>query len=219
MTDQSSATDATNTTESIAPVSDQTTQDDTLLGGVDQTSNTDQTKDAQSSAETDAAAKEAKPDDAPQGAPETYDDFTMPEGVEIDPETTGELKVLAKDFNLSQDQAQKLADLGVTMSQKWNAALQDHVNATSDAWAESAKSDKDIGGDKLPENLGLAKATLEQFGTSSLRELLNTSRLGNHPEVIRLLSAVGRAMSNDNRITTGSLPTGPVSLANKLYPS
>ena len=162
---------------------------------------------------------EDKPSDAAKGAPESYEDFTLPEGVSIDPEVDANLKGLAKDLNLSQEQAQKVADLGATMAQKWAADLQAQITTASEEWAATVKADKDIGGDKLPENLGVAKAALDKFGTPELRELLQTSRLGNHPEVVRLLVKVGRAISDDASVVTGAPPTGEGgrSLADRLY--
>jgi len=41
-----------------------------------------------------------KADDAPQGAPEAYEDFSVPEGVELDAELLGEFKNVAKELNL-----------------------------------------------------------------------------------------------------------------------
>jgi hypothetical protein len=143
----------------------------------------------------------------------------MPEGITLDPEVGTDLKSLAKDLNLSQEQAQKVADLGAKMSTRWTDALQSQIQAQSDAWVDAAKADKEIGGDKLNENLGLAKTALGKFGTPELRELLNTSRLANNPEVIRLLVKVGRAISDDSRAIGGGGTSTPKSAADVLYPS
>ena len=47
-----------------------------------------------------------------EAAPETAYEFTMPEGVEIDPATLGNLTELSKELGLTKEQAQKVADLG-----------------------------------------------------------------------------------------------------------
>lgn len=142
----------------------------------------------------------------------------MPEGLTFDPEVETNLKSLAKDLNLTQTQAQQVADLGSQLSQTWTTSLQAHIDATSAAWEQAAKADKEIGGDKLPENLGLAKTVLDKFGTPELRDLLKQSRLGNNPEVIRLLSKVGSAISDDNRMLTGD-PVVPRTAAKVMFPS
>lgn len=158
--------------------------------------------------------------DGPTGAPDEYEAFTLPEGVTIDPEVDTNLKTLAKELNLNQAQAQKVADLGAQLSQKWASSLQSQIDANAEAWAEATRTDQELGGDKLQENLGLAKSTLDKFGTPELRTLLNDSRLGNNPEVIRLLVNVGRAVSDDNRITSGKPPApSGKSHSERLYPS
>ena len=91
-------------------------------------------------------------------------------------------------------------------------------------WTEQSRSDTEFGGDKLEENLGIAKKAIDQFGSDGLRELLDSSTgLGNHPEVIRFMYKVGQALSED-RFVGGSQgqavdPNDDVAQARKLYPS
>src|SRR5712671_3512851 len=44
------------------------------------------------------------------GAPEKYEDFKLPEGVELAPEAVAEVSTLFKELGLSQANAQKLVD-------------------------------------------------------------------------------------------------------------
>ena len=65
----------------------------------------------------DAKASEGEGAKAPEGeakpaAPEDYT-FKTPDGVDLDPESTGGLKALAKELGLSQENAQKGVDLMV----------------------------------------------------------------------------------------------------------
>src|SRR6266403_5217690 len=52
---------------------------------------------------------EPKPEPTP-GAPETYTDFTLPEGVKLEGETLKSAQELFKALNLPQDGAQRLVD-------------------------------------------------------------------------------------------------------------
>jgi hypothetical protein len=172
-------------------------------------------------AAVDADKEPKQSEDAPKGAPAEYENFALPDGRTLDPVMDTDLKTLAKELDLTQAGAQKLAELGAKAATKWSTDLQSHIDATSDAWEQAAKADKDIGGDKLPANLGLAKSALDRFGTPELRELLNTSRLGNHPDMIRLLAKVGQATSDDSRLTTGIPPNAPgaKSPASVMFPN
>jgi hypothetical protein len=158
-------------------------------------------------------------DGKPTGAPEQYEDFTAPEGVKLDAEVSGEFKALAKELNLPQDQAQKVADIGIKLAQKWQAQQATALTEAAAKWATDSQADKEFGGDKLQENLATAKKALDAFGSPELKTLLNESGLGNHPEVIRLLFKAGTAISED-RLVAGKPGTTPaVSTAQRMFPN
>ncbi len=147
--------------------------------------------------------------------PAEYADFTAPEGVTLDGEVSGDLKSLAKELKLSQEQAQKIADLGVKLQQRSAQAQTEAVAQARSKWAADAKVDKEIGGDKLPETLSIARKALDAFGSPELRTLLTASGLGSHPEVIRLLARAGKAISEDT-VVSGQRNASPTS-AKDLY--
>jgi hypothetical protein len=177
---------------------------------------------AEDTAKTDPVegdpAQQEEPKDAPQGAPEAYEPFTVPDGVELDAEVLGEFQGIAKELNLPQEAAQKVTDLGVKLAQKWVAESQ---QATSDMladWKAQAETDKEFGGDALPANLAVAKKAIDQFGTPELRELLDVHRLGDNPEVIRFMFRVGKAISEDTFVAGGNT-TPAKSAAKTLFPN
>ncbi len=139
----------------------------------------------------------------PDGAPEQYEDFTAAEGVELDAELTEEFKTLAKDLNLPQDKAQQVVDLGNKLALKLAERQQALVVEARTSWANEAKADQEFGGEKLAENLSVAKKAMDAFGTPELKALLNESGLGNHPEVIRVFYRAGKAISEDRVLTGG----------------
>jgi hypothetical protein len=201
-----------------APASDATTSTvtgSTLLTG-------DPPADEPNSAATETpATEEASADtEAPKGAPETYEDFTLPEGVALDPEIDTKLKETAKELGLTQEQAQKIADLGAQQSARWAEQLNTQIEATAKQWAEAARADPEIGGNRLGDTLSASKLALDKFATPELKELLETSQLGNHPEIIRLMAKVGRAISDDNFVPGGDTASPkPKSLAERMYPN
>lgn len=178
---------------------------------------------AQPNGETKPNGQEAgEGEDKPQGqegAPEQYEDFTMPEGVAIDTETSGELKVLAKELGLPQASAQKIADLGVKLQQRWATQQSEQLKAAAVQWEADARADKELGGDKFDANLGVAKKAMETFASGEFKKLLDESGLGNHPEVIRTFHRIGKAISED-KVLTGKAPDGaPRDPAKTLYPN
>ena len=155
---------------------------------------------------TDAGKTESGEDGKPEGAPEKYE-FKATDGKEFDAEILNNFSDIAKELNLSQDAAQKLLD---KMGPSIEARQMEQIETLRTEWAEAAQNDKEFGGEKLQENLSVAKKALDQFGTPELRALLNESGLGNNPEVIRFMFRAGKAISQDTYVgsTTGANPKG-----------
>lgn len=155
----------------------------------------------------------AEPAKAEPTAPESYD-LQMPEGVELDKAAADEFTALAKELKLDQPTAQKLADVGAKMAQRQAEA---HAKLV-DSWTEQVKTDKEIGGDKLDENLAVARKALDTFGTPELRDVLNATGLGNHPALIKAFYKAGKAISDDSFVK-GAQTGGETDLARKMFPS
>ena len=169
----------------------------------------------QSQAAEGEQGKDPQDDGKPQGAPEKYE-FATPEGMQFDDAVVGAFGEVAKDLNLSQEAAQKILDkVEPVMAAQQNEALQ----AASTEWAEASKTDKEFGGDKLNENLAVAKKAMDQFASPELRALLNESALGNNPEVIRMFYRVGKAISEDGFVVGGNAKNSEQTTAQRLYPN
>jgi hypothetical protein len=170
--------------------------------------------------QTDGASQTTAADQKPgdstvkADAPETYD-LKMPDGVELDKAAAEEFTAIAKEMKLSAESAQKFADIGAKMAQRQHEA---HAK-TVEGWMETAKTDKEFGGDKFNENLAVAKKALETFGTPELRDVLNASGLGNHPEVIRAFYKAGKAISEDGFVQGGAKGADANDPAKKLFPN
>ncbi len=132
------------------------------------------------------------------------------------PEALTEFKTLAKESGLSQEAAQKLADLGVKNVQRVQTQLQKQVEQAQAQWAEASRTDKEFGGDKLNENMAVAKKALDSFGSPELSQLLTQSGLGNHPAVIRAFFRVGKTISED-RLLSGAVAKAPAKDARSFY--
>lgn len=164
----------------------------------------------------DAQAPTGEQKPAAPVIPETYE-FKLPEGVTLDTEVTTELADLSKEFGLSQENAQKVADLGVKLSQKWAADQVKALEASGTEWAAATQSDAEIGGDKLDASLAAGQKALKELGTPELSKLLAQSRLGNHPEVIRFFARVGQRVSTDGFVAGGQGAPNTAGDARRLY--
>lgn len=151
--------------------------------------------------------------DAESEVPEKYD-FKPPEGMEFDEETINLYAEAAKEAGLSQEKADIiLGKIAPHLAQQQIKA----VEKASAEWEAASRADPEFGGDKLNENLSVAAKAIEQFATPELKTLLNESRLGNNPEVIRLFYRVGKAISEDGFVSATGAPQN--SDARALFPN
>lgn len=158
-----------------------------------------------------------KPDDKEQkqeGAPEKYE-FTAGEGVELDTEALKDFEPVARDLNLTNEQAQKLVDAYPKILAGVQQRQAEAWQAQTEQWAADVKADKEIGGDKLTANLSVAQRALDLFGGPVLKEYLNTTGLGNHPELVKAFVKIGKAMSEDGMVDGSN--QGQRSAAEVLY--
>lgn len=141
--------------------------------------------------------------------PEKYD-LKLPEGSVLHPAVVDKIAALAKERGLSNEKAQELLN---QESDSVAAAVQQQASA----WAEEAKSDPEIGGDGFKENVELSKRVIARFGSDSLKKELDKTGYGNHPELVRLLTKIGKAMDPDRLVIPGTQSGGKKSIEDIFY--
>src|SRR5574341_1451952 len=119
--------------------------------------------------------------------PVEYKDFKLPEGFEADTEVLTNFKTLAKEYKLTQEQAQKLVDLQAELATRQSTVTEKQWTDVQKGWRDSATSDKEYGGKEFAANISVAKKALDKYGTPELKQAIELTGMGNHPEFIRLL--------------------------------
>lgn len=146
--------------------------------------------------------------------PEKYE-FALPDGVVLDQDAADEFTAVAKDLKLSQDDAKRLTNVAIQMQKR---QMENHGKQV-EAWIGELKADKELGGEKLTENLGVARKALETFGSQELYQILATTGFESHPAVVRAFYKIGRAISED-RFVKGSPPSGnEPDMAKRMFPN
>lgn len=151
------------------------------------------------------------------GVPEKYE-FKFPEGMKVGDEVINKFTSVAKDLGMSQENAQKLMDLAME-----NAAAQlksnvDAWDAKRMEWVNELKSDKEFGGDKLPETITRAKRALSSFSTPSFIDFLEVSGFGDNAELIKFLARVDKKIGEDTiHNGNGSANSSSLSDAELIY--
>ncbi|HXH24036.1 MAG TPA: hypothetical protein VNI78_02230 [Vicinamibacterales bacterium] len=154
-------------------------------------------------------------------APEKYD-FKFADGVVVDTAALEAFTPILRESNLTQEQAQKLADVYAAQIERQNTEFAKKLESEEfavetaasmlaphrDKWAETLKNDKEIGGKNFEANVQAMQKAIARFGSPALKQLLNVTGLGNHPELARFCLKVGQAISEDNPLPANNTGGG-----------
>lgn len=197
-------------------MSEETTENsETLLAGEQQQGeDTPVTTDETTSEDTGG---ESGGDD--QSSPESYSDFTLPEGMELDANVMEQAGPLFKELGLDQAGAQKAVDFYANLVQEGVRSQTDQASQMRNDWVDQSKTDKEFGGDNFEQSISVAQTAINKFGTPELKQLLETTGVGNHPEVIRLMWNVGKLIQEDIPGGNAGSPTEKKDRVSIMYPT
>jgi len=180
---------------------------------------TTETKPDEKTVDSNAKVVDVKDDKTkPDDKPIEYTDFKLPEGFEAEPDTLGNFKTLAKEYKLTQEQAQKLVDLQASLATRQSKITEQQWADVQKGWRDSATGDKEYGGKEFNANIGVAKKALDKYGTPELKQAIELTGMGNHPEFIRLLYRVGKTLTED-KVMGGQETGAKPDAAKLLYPT
>ena len=148
----------------------------------------------------------------PEGAPEAYD-LKVPEGMTLDSEMLDKYTPVFKELGLTNEAAQRLADIQIQAQQE--ALVAQHTN-----WVQAVKSDPEMGGRNFENTKKNAQSAIARFASPELKLFYEQTGLGSHPEEMRAWSKVGAAMA-EPQIMQGlaGAPARDKTLAEKMYGS
>ena len=204
-------------TTETAPGSTATAENETpVLTAPEQTGQTEQKKAEDTAILTPETAEQKKEDTAiltpetaekkkdpetPQGAPEQYADFTLPDGFTLEGEAKEKATGLFRELNLSQENAQKLIDFATERDLAGREAQLNELSAKRKEWRSEIRSRPDFDAD-----LALAKRGMRALvQTPEGAALFNDSWMCDHPAVFDIFVRAGKLVSED---TFGSGGTG-----------
>jgi hypothetical protein len=150
-----------------------------------------------------AATPEKPPEVKPSVVPEKYD-LKLPEGAQIKPDQLEKIASFAKEQGFSQEQAQKYLERENAVLSDFVKSQEDGLKTQTQAWVESVKGDKELGGEKFKENMEVSLRAVQKFCSPDFVKLLNDTGLGNHPELVRAFYRIGSAMKEDSLVIPGA---------------
>lgn len=175
---------------------------------------------AAAKAEHDKTKPDDKSDDPAAKIPEDGKyALTMPEGVEVDQELLDALgpKFAAK--KMTNGEAQELADEFIKVqTQRAEKQAEAWAKTVSTDWPAQARADKEIGGANWDASAANAVRAVKTLGTPALKEYLDASGGGNHPELIRFMAKVGSMIKEDDPAKGNAPGKATRDRAEVLYP-
>lgn len=144
-------------------------------------------------------------------------DLKLPEGAFLKDEQVAQVASFAKEQGLTQAQAQAFLERENATQGAWKESQAAEVRQTVDGWYKATESDAEVGGQAFKESVLAAHRAIERFGTPALKQAFEESGLGNHPELVRIFSRIGKAMSDDKLVLSGSQPSQPRAPEDVLY--
>lgn len=146
--------------------------------------------------------------------------FKLPEGVQLDEAGLGKFREFAKSAGLTSEQAEKVLALTHAANVEAQKAAADAHSKRITEWETALKADKELGGAAFEATKAAAQKAIVKFGSDALKELFESTALGSHPEMVRFVARVGKAMAEDSIAGTSGAPapTGD-DLLRKLYPN
>lgn len=178
------------------------------------------------------AKVEAKPDSGK--APEAYEPFKLPEGIELKDDQLAAAQTIFKELNLDQASAQRLVDFHAAQMKAIASAPDTGFDALTAEWKTKAEADPEIGSFDGAKALGIkaniAKG-LDALGDPAMvkdfKQAMNLTGIGNHPAFIKALNKFANAVvegkpSNNNNakpVEVKAPDAAPKSIASAMYPN
>lgn len=197
---------------------------DDLIGGA-APADADPAAPAEGEGEPDADKDAAAPGD---DEPADFSKLTLPDGFDgLDTEAVELAKPVLDKLGLTtQGQVQEAVTLYTQLGERlvqqaFTQALETHAARVKE-WRDEARAHPDLGGGNVKEfaaNMALAERTLAQFGTPRLTADLRENGMANHPDLVRLMALVGKAVAEDSVEPPSAQHKAPVDPAHKMFPA
>lgn len=121
-----------------------------------------------------------------------------PQGSKLVQTDIDRIAATARERGLSKEQADELIKQEHEFAERYATTQAEAAKKQREGWVEAIKNDKDIGGANLARTQKRSQAVIDTFMPEKLRIALRETGLGDHPEFVRFLDAVGAAMDEDS---------------------
>jgi hypothetical protein len=160
----------------------------------------------------DDAAKKAASDAASKATAElskSYESWkpTLPKDMPFDEKGFGDFRKAFIEAGLKPEGAQKLVDAFATAELGRLKQVAEGLKAERTGWDTKVRGDKELAGEdgkQLEQTAAAGRKAMQKFATPEFRKLLADTGLEAHPEMLRLMSRIGKGLAEDKTDTARS---------------
>jgi antitoxin component of RelBE/YafQ-DinJ toxin-antitoxin module len=152
-----------------------------------------------------APTEPAKPAE-PEGAPEKYEDYKVPDGYTLDTEVRTKADGIFKGMGLTQKEAQSLVDFYIAETKEVFEAPFKAYNDMKEQWRQDALNHPELKG-KLAKDGDVQtriSRALSQMNDAPLeaefRQMMELTAAGNHPAFIRVLYNLAKQVTEGSHV-------------------
>ena len=179
----------------------------------------------------EAKTEPAKVD--PTKVPETYADFTAPEGMAINKEALEAALPVFKKLGLTQEQAQELVNVQTAREAALAKASQGDYASMREGWRKDVLANPELstGGKIKPEVLQTIGRAIDGIMDPKLaadfRQIVDTTGVGDNPAFVRTIFKMAQQLTEGRPVAAGgpsvhgqTAPGAkPTSIASAMYPN
>lgn len=208
----------------------------TALGTVEKPKEAEKPVDVKTGDEAKTADAVEEPVVEAEPAQPVYEAFKLPEGITIADDKLGDFTKMLGELELGskydhakiQEFGQKLLDRHLAETKDTVARLQEAYQTAFDKqgndWKEAFQKDPEIGGNRQETTVNAALEFIRRHGgteaqQTEFRNLMETTKVGNHPAMIRMLAKANMAMSEGKPLAAQAPSPAAKSRVQAMYGS
>ncbi len=157
----------------------------------------------------------------PDGKQESEDyKFEATEEFNVPQENLDSFAAACREAGLTKAQAEAVLNWHKGFASDVAKAQAQRESQTVKAWQDEILADAEFGGKNWKATVADARKALAHFDTDGrLRAFLKAAKADYHPDVVRVIARVGRAMGEDRLITKGSGGADSRPLEERMWPN
>lgn len=123
---------------------------------------------------------------------------------------------VAKEMKLNNEQAGSLLKI---LADNYQTVQQQAVQKERTNWRAELRSDPELGGENFDKTRLHLSTVMRKFGNNEVKDILNSTGLGDHPAFVRMFNAIGASMSQEVNVIKGTQPKPKFNYKDYFYNS